>query len=258
MDTVPRSSFIPKQASGANKKKVQVTRTVSILGIVSSVLFFGSLIAGSGLFGYTYLQTQQLETAQTSLAGEYTKFSDTEIRAVQSADEQLRAAQYLLTHHTSPSKIFDALEANTKQSVQYQTFTYEQDKTGDVTLNITGVTTEFSKVSLQWTRYLQDVVLADVAVTRIGLGSDTGAEGVLPGQQISFELTAAIAAENIAYQPEGSLTPIVTDAEEETGSIDDEDALTDPEVESEEDVSASTDPQTLPLEEGVSNETESN
>lgn len=255
MDTVPRSSFIPKQASRSSQAKTQATRTVSILGIVSSVLFFGSLIAGAGLFGYTFLQKQQLETAQTDLAGEYSKFNDTEIKAVRAADEQLRAAHYLLTHHTSPSKIFDALEANTKQSVQYQSFTYEQDKTGDVTLNISGVTTEFAKVSLQWTRYLQDVVLADVAVTRVGLGSDEGEGGGLPGQQVNFELSANIDAANIAYQSAANLTPVVEDTEATEAS--EADVLSDPEIESEEDASASTDPVALP-EAGVSNDTETN
>ena len=203
MDNVPRSSFIPKQATSATPKQTKRKQVFSVFGVLGIVLLIGSVVSAGGVFAYTKYLENELASQKSALAIESQKFSDVDMVTVRNADAQLEKARELLDEHTSPSKIFEALEKNTKESVQYKTFSYERRPSGDVTLNITGVTNEFGKVSLQWTQYLEDVILADVVMTQIGLGEDSPEAD--PNTLVNFSLTANIDAVNIPYVPVAGL-----------------------------------------------------
>jgi len=189
------------------------------------IVLAAAVLGAGGLYGYVYYLQGKFESQQNALSGEYAKFDDAKFGVVQSADEQLRAARYLLDRHTSPSKIFAALEDNTKESVQYTNFSYERRASGNVTLNIEGVTSEFGKVSLQWTQYLRDQVLAEVVMTKIALDpAKADAEEANPNAEVGFSLAANILAENIPYTvdaedvPIGSSSEVVGDTETATSS----------------------------------------
>jgi len=212
MDSTPRSSFIPKQTVGAAPKQIRRKRVFSVFGVLGIVMLVISVIGAGGIYALTQYEEGKLADQKSALATEYAKFDESKIARVQAVSEQLEVAQYLLDNHTSPSKIFDALEKNTKESVQYKTFSYERRPSGGVTLNITGVTSEFEKVSLQWTQYLEDMVLADVTMTKIGIDEGDATE-VGPGQQVSFALTADIDTKNIPYEPRTQTEEVVSEPE---------------------------------------------
>lgn len=204
MAEAPRSSFIPKQISGTTPVTVRRKRVFSVMNFISGVFLIGAILAAGGVFFYNSYLERTLALQRDALNEEYRKFDEGEIASVKAFDQQLKLAGHLLDRHASPSSLLDALEVNTKASVQYTSFDYERRPSGGITLNITGTTDEFGKLSLQWMAYLRDQVLADATLTQIGLEDQAVAsDNVLssPQKQVRFALLANFDASDIAYTP---------------------------------------------------------
>lgn len=238
MADAPRSSFIPKQITGTTPVTVRRKRVFSVVSFITGVLLVGSILAAGGVFLYRSYLERGLAEQRDALNAEYRKFDESEIASVKTFDRRLRLAEYLLAQHTSPSSLFDALEVNTKSSVQYTKFSYERRPSGGITLGITGVTDEFEKVSLQWMAYLRDEVLADATLTRLVLGEEElpeeFEEGVpaLTDSQVAFELRANFDVSQIPYTaPSGGPLPR---SPFESGSADVGAATSTPDAEAEE------------------------
>jgi hypothetical protein len=213
MANAPRSSFIPRQVTGITPQSIRRKRVFSIFGFLSVVLLLASLLASGALFAYERYISGQLDSEKAALAAEYAKFDESDIASVRSFDSRLQVVKTLLDSHLAVSKIFDALEANTKESVQYSAFSYQRRPSGNATLSITGVTDDFSKISLQWAAYLKNTMLANAILTKIALGSVSDDSTVQGGAQaassdgtpaaavpqVGFSLVANLSASDLAY-----------------------------------------------------------
>jgi len=203
MANAPRSSFIPRQVAGVTPKTIRQKRVFNIFGFFSVTLLLLSIVAAGGTFLYKNYLERQLAAEKDALQAEYDKFDEAELVSVRTFDTRLDLVAQLLENHVAPSKIFDALEAGTKQSVQYTTFSYERRPSGDITLDIMGITDEFSKVSLQWMEYLRGTLFADAVLTRVAQGVVDGAgelsEVPVFEKRINFNLIANIPASSIYY-----------------------------------------------------------
>lgn len=214
MASTPRSSFIPKQVtSSAIPQKVRRTRVFSIVGFFASLILFAAVLASGGVFFYkNFIVERDLEAMKVQLESERTKFNDGELRDIKNFDLKIELAKSILDEHIAPSRVFDALEARTKQSVQYTSFTYTKRPSGNVTVELSGVTDEFAKVALQSMQYQEDLVLSNAYMTSVGLGTHTATpEEANPGlvtKQISFTLVANVEGSDIAYTPVTSFTNV--------------------------------------------------
>lgn len=244
MANAPRSSFIPKQVTNAAPKKVRHTRVFSIFAFIAGTLLFISLLLSGGIYVYKGIEQSKLERERAALASERERFDEQDIAEVRSFNRRIELAETLLDGHISPSKIFDALEMSTKQSVQYTSFIYARRPSGDVSLDLTGVTDDFAKVALQAMQNSEDFILKGAAVTEVGVSSQAFeddapiATGV---KQVNFQILANVPASKLLFEPnameaqsEVTAPPVVGTST--TEALDD----TDSEARDEEDLEAET------------------
>lgn len=201
MADAPRSSFIPKQISGTTPKTIQRKRVFSVVNFVSAAILILTFVGAGAAFLYQTLLERQLSTQQEALNEEYRKFNESEIAEVKAFDQKLRLAKYLLENHASPHAILDALEANTKESIQYTNLFYNRRPSGGITLNISGATDEFGKIALQRIANEQNSILANAVVTYIGLNlnEEVNSEGTASAQPVNFLLLANLDVSHIPY-----------------------------------------------------------
>lgn len=203
MANVPRSSFIPKQVTSATPKKVRHTRVFSVLAFGSSALLIVSLLLSVGVFIYKNIEQSNLEKEQAALASARSQFDEQDMAEVRSFNKRIELARSLLEGHVMSSKIFKALESSTKQSVQYTSFTYVRRPSGDVSIDLFGVTDDFAKVALQSLENSEDFILKDAAVTEVGISLGAGSEESTPvtagTKRVSFKIVANVPASKILF-----------------------------------------------------------
>ena len=207
MANVPRSSFIPKQVTqSATPKKVRHTRVFSIVGFVAGFLLILSLALSAGVFIYKGIVARELSAQQQALASERGKFNEADMAEVRSFNERILLARSLLDGHIAPSKVFAALENSTKQSVRYTDFSFTRRPSGDVSLELSGVTDAFAKVALQSLENSEDFILKDMAVAEVSIESqgEEGAEGETVSssgrKSIIFNLVSNIPASKLLFE----------------------------------------------------------
>lgn len=198
MESTPRSSFIPRQAmAGAIPQKVRSRQSLNLVNIAVRVLFVAALLSAAGLFGYKLYLERALASEQAELRTLGAQFSANQLESVYAFDAKLKLGQALLDAHLSPSKIFTALEEATKASIQYTSFKYTRDQSGETTITIDGVTDDFGKVALQKMAYSNHTLLDTVTVTNVSLS--TGGAGTI-GSEVVFSITATLPVSDIAYE----------------------------------------------------------
>jgi hypothetical protein len=212
MAEVPRSSFIPKQAKTAVSSRVQKKRRFNVLGFISMTLLLASLVLAGGTYLYKDYTQKQLTQEKQALADARGKFNESDIASVRELDARFRAANYLLSNHLAPSKIFDALETTTNQNVQFKNFSFSQLTSGDVSVTVDGATDAFKSVALQALAFGQNALFKDAVFTKLSNNAQTNLNGTdsnapAPSQQnpeISFNVTGSISPALIAYGGQGS------------------------------------------------------
>lgn len=168
MADIPRSSFIPKQPSGAVPNRVKKKRRFHALSYSATVLLIASLALGGGTFFYKDYLRSDLESEKQALEAERTRFNQGDIASVQELDYKLSIARLLLDTHVSPSKIFDTLELATRERIQFTNFSFTQQPSQNVTLTISGGTEEFKTVALQALTFGDDALFKEADITNIG------------------------------------------------------------------------------------------
>jgi len=215
MAEAPRSSFIPKQTNASLGKKKKRRWHFSIFRIVSYVLFFSVLLLAAGMFFYKDYTLKELAEERATLNEERLRFNTEDITRVRSFDLKLKAVEYLLDNHRSPSRVFDELEFNTVEPVMYTEFTYTRTADG-ANVTISGATPELRTLAAQALTFSGSEVFTDRTLSGIGdrlegvPGSEdeegaASPEGVdLP--DVTFSVTAAIPGSALAYSSSQSTT----------------------------------------------------
>lgn len=193
------SYFIPKQTQGAVPARVKQKKKFHIFSFVATVMLLGAVILAGFTFFYEGYTEQQLEDQKNALAEARNRFNEADIASVQELDRRMRAATYLLDRHVALSRVFDALELTTKQSIQFTGLKYEQRPSSDGTLTITGGTESFRTVALQANSFAGATLFADAIFTDLGT-SPVDPEAVGPSHRVGFDVTADIPASAILYQ----------------------------------------------------------
>ena len=221
MANAPRSSFIPKQVTtSAIPKKIRHTRVFSILGFISAALLLVSLLLSAGIFVLKDLEQRKLTERQDTLTAERGKFNEADIAEVRNFNARIELARTLLDAHVAPSKIFDTLEINTKQSVQYTSLEYVRRPSGDISLDLIGVTDDFAKVALQSMQYSEDFILKDMMVTEVGLSLGGIEEGQVSGgtKTVNFKIASNVDASKLLFESESTGSAPEVDVETTVGT----------------------------------------
>lgn len=234
MTYIPRSPSGQRGAASPIPRIVKKRRTFRIFGFLGSALLILSVLASAAVFFYENISENQFEQARQDLAAAADRVSDREarMREIKQYDDRLKAAATLLDNHVAPSRLFEALEMNTKETVQFQSFEYTYDPGFDALLTLGGSTDEFISVVLQKLQLASADSPFEVAlvsnVTKAAASSD-GAQGqALSGENaVTFSVTGLLRENRLSYTGAGDETPEVQ--QQPTSTPDDLPAETPPE-----------------------------
>lgn len=144
-----QTSFIPKRT--LDTAPVRRADTVSVFTVLSTLIFFVSLIlAGLVFFRQTQLQSE-IKALQKEIAEKRDSFRESDIRRFVTLDNRLMAADSLLRSHIYTSRIFDLLQKNTIEGVRFTKLTIDPSQTSRDTLKvaISGQAADYASIALQ-------------------------------------------------------------------------------------------------------------
>ncbi len=215
MVDVPRSSFIPKSSMGMVPDRVRRGRTFHAFNFIAAVLLIGSIISAGLVFFFKGVQESQLESVKIDLNNQKGLFDEAKVREVREFSKQLAVAKTLLTNHISPLRIFSALEEETKQRIQFTSFSLERTSPEEVLVSLSGKTEVFQTLAVQEITFADHVLLKDILFSEVatydsnGIKNENGEikntstndEKIERG--ITFTLTGVVPSTAILYDGSG-------------------------------------------------------
>lgn len=199
------TSFIP-QRPVRGKADTRRTRKIYVLAYIAYVMFFGSLIAAGFVVFFQLSLDVQLEEARTQLAQERQQFNQGDIERVRDLDKRISIAQERLNNHVSVLSIFEALERNSVQSLQYVAFSYQRLNDAFPEVSFTGTSDRFNNVLFQRDIFASNPILAGSAFKEVILTSAVeGESSQEPVETVTFTLTKDVDTSLIGYQPRNGL-----------------------------------------------------
>ncbi len=202
MVEVPRSSFIPKESMGMTPNRVRRGRTFHVFGFLGTALLVGSILGAGLVFFLKGAAVSSLETAKQELSAQKSLFDDGRVEEVKEFDRRLEAAEVLLKNHSSPLRIFTALEGKTKKKIQFTSFTLERTSMSEVLVSLSGRTDAFKVLALQEMGFADDALLKDIIFSEVATfdgAEEVGTEGSPVDRGITFTLTGSVDTELIRY-----------------------------------------------------------
>lgn len=154
MDKEFQTSFIPKKP--LTEDKVITERPVSIVTLLATVVFFATLVAGVGAYGYKVILTKQVKGMSESLDLAKNAFEPTLLADLQVLEKRINASQEILTNHIAVSPIFRSLQDLTLKSIRFTKFNYNLAKDGSIEVKMSGLSPNYNYITLA----LQSDVLA--------------------------------------------------------------------------------------------------
>jgi hypothetical protein len=173
MAYIPRSSFIPKEASGAIPLRVRRKRTIHVFSLLTTLLFLASLVSAVGVYLYQDFLENRLVAAKAALNEASASENDAKIEEIRIYDNKLNIAHTILDNHLAPSYIFEEIENSTKETVQFQNLEYTYDPGFDALLTLGGNTEEFTSLALQKMQFLEDTMFEEFIVGDISTSQDS-------------------------------------------------------------------------------------
>jgi hypothetical protein len=145
-----QTSFIPKRTLDTQPRIVRAD-TVSIFTVLSTLIFFLTLIAGGGIFFWQKTLTTQVKEVEDTLIKERERFSEDVIQELADLSNRLQGSKMLLENRLYTSKIFELLNQNTIKTVRFGKFSIDPalvDKT-KLKMMVSGQAKDYASVALQ-------------------------------------------------------------------------------------------------------------
>lgn len=220
MADIPRSSFIPKETSGAVPSRIKRRRTFHVFGFLASVLLIGSLALAAGTYFYKKTAEKARDNTQEELRLLKDQFDEKQVAEVRQFDRQLKAAEFLLNNHIAPTKIFTVLERSTKQRVQFMDFGLEYDPSFDVTVSLSGGTEEFMTVALQALQFgseplLRDALFSEVSSEGANIEAVENPVSDVEDHEVTFAVSGTVAPSLLLYDGIYSVGEVRTEQTEQ-------------------------------------------
>ena len=145
-----QTSFIPKRSLDTSSS-VHRADTVSIFTVLSTLVFFVSIIGAGGIFFWQQTLQSDIKIIQSQLQSQKDKFDERSINELTALDQRLNVSAQLLNNHMYSSKILELLQKNTVQTVRYNKFSVDPNQTDKKTLKITlsGQAKDYASIALQ-------------------------------------------------------------------------------------------------------------
>lgn len=145
-----QTSFIPKRTLDT-QTRIERADTVSIFTVLSTLVFFISILAAGGIFFWKQTLTNQVAEVESLLVREQQSFDAQGIADLTQLDRRLTASAQLLDSRLYTSKIFQLLDSNTIQTVRFSKFSVDPslvDKT-KLKIMVSGQAKDYASVALQ-------------------------------------------------------------------------------------------------------------
>lgn len=144
--------------------------TFNLFSFVGTLVFIVTLIATGGMFGYTLMIEGRVEEKGNQLKDVKSTLDVARVQDFKQLDERLALADSLLAEHTALTKFFDALEAATLHSVQFNSFNYKTDPTsGTLLVTLSGEAESYNALSLQADVFERESLILTQAYSNISL-----------------------------------------------------------------------------------------
>lgn len=180
MEPRPQATFIPKKPVTSTDSE---RSGIGFFSLVALVIFLSTVLAGIGVVGYRITLTKQVEIAKKDLKANEDKFDANFIALIVRLNTRIEAAKQLLKNHVAISSIFEALQRDTIQTVQFLNFGFSSTPAGNTTLlkvSMKGVAKDYNSLAYQsevigQNRYIKDQLFSSFSLTeeeRVTFGFD--------------------------------------------------------------------------------------
>ncbi|MCA9363668.1 hypothetical protein KC727_00390 [Candidatus Kaiserbacteria bacterium] len=201
-------SFIPKHAPGMLPSNVRKRKRFHVLGFVGNALLIASIVLAVGAYFYEGFAESRLENEKLALEEERGRFDESDLIDIKNFARRLDAATFLLDNHITPTTIFDMLELNTKENIQFTSLQMSQSPSQNMQLSIKGGTEEFNTIALQALQFADTTFFKDAVVTNLstrGVNVSELAEGASVTSSrnqhdLTFDIVATIPAGLLQYE----------------------------------------------------------
>lgn len=148
--TQQNASFIPKNPLVSNTPSGYKKRTISIVTLISIIVFIFSVALGAGAFVYEKYLKSTLIQKQADLEKARASFDPILIQEIRRLDKRIEHSKEILSRHAAFSAFFETLELSTLQNIQFKSFNLSA-VSGDesVKIDLKGVARNYASVALQ-------------------------------------------------------------------------------------------------------------
>lgn len=171
-----QTSFIPKApiVSGSSSFAGTEKTSINILGTFVVLFFILSILAGGGVFGFTYYLKSQIESSNIALSKAKEAFDSPENEKILLVSNQLKSINTLLANHKVVSPLFEILEKETLPTVRLTSFIFTRDSmSGEVLVSIKAQAQSYASLAQQSKIFLASQAFASVDFSGVTL-TDTG------------------------------------------------------------------------------------
>ncbi len=149
-ETKFNTSFIPKKSVAATYNSTGIRKKgPSLLSIIGMFLFTLAIIGAGGSYWWRIKIGDDIEKQINDLKDAKDQFDEDFIAEATRLNKKINSVKKLLEDHVAPSIIFKILEGETMKNVSYNSFKYETDTDGLITINGTGIAKSLESVVLQ-------------------------------------------------------------------------------------------------------------
>lgn len=212
------TSFVPRQPSQQpSKRPHSAGRNIFLL--VSFFLFIVAVVAAVGTFAYDRYLTHVLEKRAAELALAQRAVNQDQVEEFIRLRDRLLYGQEFLADHVVMSQVFDVLEAQTLQTVRFESLelTVASDRTAQ--LDIDGVARNFNALAAQSNAFaadkrirraiFSDIVVNDSNTVSFRLTADLDPR-LLTLSDLPIDNVAPVAPQNPAPQNPAPQAPAAT------------------------------------------------
>ena len=146
MDKEFQTSFIPKKP--LTEDRVVRERPVSVVTFFATVIFFATLVAGVGAYGYQVVLAKKVKDMAVSLDKAKGAFEPSLLSDLEVLDRRINASQEILSNHIAVSPIFQSLQELTLKNVRFTKFSYEVSRESGITVKMSGLSPNYSYITL--------------------------------------------------------------------------------------------------------------
>lgn len=194
-----QTSFIPKKP--LSKESAVRERPTGLFTILSTLVFFVSLLGAGGVFAYKTLLAREIETSRAALERAEKAFDPATIVELERLDKRIESSKRVLESHTVVSPLFALLEDSAIPQVRFSKMSFSFLNSDKIELRLSGEARNYSFVALQSDEFGKSKFLKDVIFSNLNL--DTFGNVV-------FDVDATVASDLVLYRSQaerGDITP---------------------------------------------------